>query len=288
MIPRTRKILVILIAAAIVAPAAYFAYEYYVKSDVPTSIQPFEYIPGNSTMISSVHTNDTVYYVYMDGGSIGVVANMSAISHLDSNLTATNNPATVSGTGNAKLFSGSNVKTITYDRVTVYEIQNVNVTGILKNILNISGKHLANTTMNIFAYDTSGSFIVIGEQKAINESISIHLTSKDAVKLKGYINQNSNLSLYYRVNNTIPTISYITLNSTANKTYVDIIPTSINSVTMYIDESIIKNVIDSPKISGGIGKNYTITNSNGKIHLNIDRGYNTLGALLKTLNTGII
>lgn len=286
--PRTRKILIILIAVAIVAPAAYFAYEYYAVSSVPSSVQPFEYIPGNSTMISSVHTNGTSYYVYMDGGSIGVVANMSAISRLDPNLTGANNPATTSEAGHAKIFSGSNVKTITYDRVTVYEIQNINVTGILKNSLNITGEHLANTTINIFAYDTSGSFIVIGEQKAINESISIHLTSKDAVKLKGYINQNSNVSLYYRMNNTIPTISYITLNSTANKTYVNMIPTSTNSATMYIDESILKNIIDNPKISGSVGKNYTITNSNGEIHLSIDKGYNNLNILLKTLNTGII
>lgn len=286
--PRTTKIVVILIAAAIIAPAAYFAYEYYAVSNVPTNVQPFEYIPGNSTMISSVHTNDTTYYVYMDGGSIGVVANISAISQLDPNLTAANNPAIASGSGNAKLFSGSNVKTITYDHVTVYEIQNINVTGILQSALNVPGKNIANTTINIFAYDTSGNFIVIGEQKAINESISIHISSKDAVKLKGNLNQSSNISLYYNVNNTIPNISYITLNSTVNKTYVNIIPTSTSSLTISLEKLAIQNIMNSPKISSEVGNNYTITSSNGEIHLNINRGYNNLGTLVKTLNTGII
>ncbi len=283
--PMATKIVVIIIAAAIVAPAAYFAYEYYSKSNVPSSIQPFQYIPGNSTVISTVHTNGTEYYLYMDGGSIGIVANISAISQVDPNLTASNSPAAVSGSGTAGLFSGSNVKTITYDHVTVYEIQNINVSGILQNMLNVSLKD-TNTTANIFAYDTSGNFIVIGEQKAINESISAHLSSRDAVSFKGYMNDSSNISLYYRANNTIPTISYITMNSTSNKTYFNINP--VNSNDLQVDKFLIQTAISNSNVSREIGNNYTITISNSQIHLNIDKGYTSLPAVLKTLNIGVI
>lgn len=282
--PMTTKIVVIIIAAAIVAPAAYFAYEYYSKSNVPSSVQPFQYIPGNSTVISTVHTNGTEYYLYMDGGSIGIVANISAISQVDPNLTASNSPA-VSGSGTAGLLSGSNVKTITYDHVTVYEIQNINVSGILQSMLNVSVKN-TNTTANIFAYDTSGNFIVIGEQKAINESISAHLSSRDAVSFKGYMNDSSNISLYYRANNTIPTISYITMNSTSNKTYFNISP--VNSNDLLFDKFLIQTAISNSNVSREIGNNYTITISNGQIHLNIDKGYSSLPAILKTLNIGVI
>ncbi len=284
--PMTIKILAIVIAAAIVAPAAYFAYEYYSKSNVPTSEQPFQYIPGNSTMISTVNNNGTEYYIYVDGGSVGIVANISSISQVDSNLTAANSPAAVPGTGNAKLFSGSNVKTITYDRVTVYELQNVNITSLLGHLFNVSGSNIANTTVNIFAYDTSGNFIVIGEQKAINESISAHLTSQNAVKFKEYVNQSSNISLYYRVNSTIPGISYITLNSTANDTHMNITP--VNSNELSFDKSFIEKLISNPQISGEIGNNYTITISNGQIHLAIDMGYKNIPAIVKTLNIGVI
>ena len=284
--PLYTKIIVIIIAAAIVAPAAYFAYQFYTKSNVSPSVQPFQYIPGNSTMISTIHKNGTEYYVYMDGGSFGVVANTSAISLIDSNLTASSNQAAISGTGQGNPFSGSNVKTITYDHVTVYEIQNVNITGILGNLLNTTGKTLANATVNIFAYDTSGNFIVMGEQKAINESISAHLTSRDAVQFTGYLNQSSNISLYYRVNNTIPTISYITLNTTANRTYVNIIP--VNSNDLMIDKLLIQSAISNSNISSAIGSNYTIGISNGMIHMTIDRPYNRLPIALKTLNTGAL
>jgi hypothetical protein len=280
--PFITKIIIIIIAVAIVAPATYFAYEYYSKSNVSPSVQPFQYIPGNSTMISTVHSNGTEYYLYLDGGSLGIVANTSAVSITNSNITATDNPADVSGSVHGNLFSGSNVKTTTYDHITVYEIQNVSLTGILGNLSNSTGKNLTNTTVNIFAYSTSGNFMVLGQQKAINESITAHMTSKDAVQLKGYLNQSANTSLYYNVNNTIPTISYITANSTGNRTYVNIIPTNENYITL--DKLLIQTVLSNPKFSNVTGNNYTIHVSNGIIHLDLNKGFSNLPDTLKTLN----
>ncbi|WP_337860151.1 hypothetical protein [Ferroplasma sp.] len=280
--PQTTKIIVIIIAAAIIAPSAYFAYEYYLESNISTSSQPFDYIPGNSTMISAVHNNGSEYFVYLDGGSFGVVANTSSTSILDSNFTSSNSAA-ITSSNNGNPFSGSNVKTSTYDGVTVYELQNVNISGLLVKLANYTGKNL-NTTVNIFAYETSGNYVVMGEQNAINESIKDRLSSQDAVQLQGYLNQSYNVSAYYRVNNTIPTISYITIDSTANKSYINIMPASKDDLK--VDEILISGLISNPNVNNIIG-NGTLSASNGMIHLNIDKGYTSLSALLKTLNKGV-
>jgi hypothetical protein len=278
--PLIVKIIVIIIAAAIVAPSAYFAYEYYSKSNVPQSVQPFEYIPGNSTMISTVHYNGSEYFLYIDGGSFGVVANISAISLTNSNLSGLNSQPAVSGTGNP--FSGPNVKTITYDHTTVYEIRNVSISGILGILDNYSGNNLNNTTVNIFAYDTSGNLIVMGEQKAINESIASHMTSKDAVQFKSYLNQTSNISIYYRFNGTFYGISYITMNSTANKTYINIIWENKD----YTVDNLFHSFISYSNLTGITG-NIANTKSGSIIHLTVDKGYSSLPLLIKTLNNGV-
>ena len=282
--PLTTKIVVIIIAAAIIAPAAYFAYEYYGKSNVSASVQPFEYIPSNSTMISTVNSNGTEYYIFLDGNSLGIVANISSAALIDSNITSSSSQKADLSGNSGHIFSGSNVKTSTYDHVTVYEIQNVNLTGLLGHVLNgnVSG-NLLNTSINIFAYDTSGNYIVLGEENAINASISSHLTSKDAMGYRGYFNQTANVSLYYKFNNTVPTISYITLNSTANRTYINLIPASHNDLVL--DESFIKIALSSNEFTNLTGGKYTVTTTNNMIHIELYRGTGNISALLKVLNT---
>ncbi len=285
--PLTTKIVVIIVAAAIIAPAAYFAYIYYDKSNVSPSLEPFEYIPGNSTMISTVNSNGSEYYIFLDDNSLGIVANISSAALIDSNLTSSSSQNAAVDTNSGNIFSGANVKTTTYDSVTVYEIKNVNLTVILGKIL---GDNLSNSLIspdvNVFAFETSGNFVVLGEENAINASISVHATSKDAVGYKSYFNQSANISLYYKVNSTVPTISYITLNSTSNRTYVNVIPA--NSLDLQVDELAIKAALSSSKVTNVTGGKYTLNTSNGVIHIELYKGIESIPGILKVLNTTTI
>jgi hypothetical protein len=235
-------------------------------------------------MISSVNSNGTEYYIFLEGNSLGIVANISSALLVDSNITSSSSQKADLSSSGGNIFSGSNVKTSTYDHVTVYEIKNVNLTGLLGNALNGNvSKNLLNTSINIFAYDTSGNFIVLGQENAINDSISSHLTSKDAVNYKGYFNQSANVSLYYKFNNTVPTISYITLNATANRTYINAIPANHND--LILDESIIKIALSSNEFTNITGGKYTVTTTNNMIQIELYRGAGNISGVFKVLNT---
>lgn len=282
--PLIMKILVIIIAIAIIVPAVYFAYEYYNKSNVSQSIQPFEYIPGNSTMIATVHSNGTEYYVFMDSNSIGIVANISAMSIIGSNGISSSTHIVHTNTDNKNTYSGTNVKTLTYDHITVYEIKNVNLTGLLGNFLNINaGTNLLNKSVNIFVYDASGNFVVLGEENAINDSISIHLTSRDAVSYKSYFDPEANVSLYYRTGNRIPSIDYITLNSTSNRTYINILPE--NHTDLIHDKLVIQKALYSNIFNNITESLYNITISKNIIHVEVYRGTGNVSRIIKILNT---
>lgn len=281
--PLITKIIVIIVAAGIIAPAAYFAYEYYNKSNVPTSVQPFEYIPGNSTVISTVNYNGTEYYIFLDDNSTGIVADISQSSIINSNINSnTGGNHSSQNTGDKK--SGSTLTSFTYDHVTVYEIKNVSISALIGKI--IKGNNSVNTlnkTVNIFAYDASSTFIVFGQENAINYSIDIHSTSRDAVKYKTYFDQSANVSLFYSGHNTLPTVNYITLNSTTNRTYINIMPD--NRTDLNRDKNVIQKLLVNKELNNSTANLYNITVSGNMIHVKLYSGIENITELFKILNT---
>ena len=281
--PLTTKIVVIIVAASIIAPAAYFAYEYYNKSNVPASVQPFEYIPGNSSMIATVHSNGTEYYIFLDGNSTGIVADISETSLFGAS-NASSNPTghSLTSTGNNK--SGPSIRTFTYDNIIVYEIKNVSLSALLGNVVKGNESlNFLNTTINIFAYEASGNLMVFGEENAINYSIDTHMTSKDAIGYKSYFDQSANISLYYKVNNAIPTVNYITLNSTANMTYINIMPD--NRTDLNHDKNFIQKILNNNNLTTITENLYNITISGNMIHIKLYKGVEDASAIFKVLNT---
>ena len=281
--PLITKIIVIIVAVAIIAPAAYFAYQYYNKSNVPVSVQPFEYIPGNSSIIATVHSNGTGYYIFLDGNSTGIVADISETSLIGtSNASSSQTGHSLTSTGNKK--SGTSIRSFTYDNIRVYEIKNVSLSALVGNIVKGNGSlNFLNSTINIFAYEASGNLMVFGEENAINYSIDTHMTSKDAIGYKSYFDQSANISLYYKVNNAIPTVNYITLNSTANMTYINIMPD--NRTDLNHDKNFIQKILNNNNLTNVTANIYNITISGNMIHIKLYKGVEDASAIFKVLNT---
>ncbi|MEM0140066.1 MAG: hypothetical protein QXZ44_05600 [Ferroplasma sp.] len=274
--PFTTKILVIIIAAAIIAPTAYFAYEYYNKTNVTQFSQPYAYMPGNSTMIASAHQNGTQYFIFEVSSQFGIVANISSIQNINSTLHSKSgiSPEYSTSSGNIGFLSGSNVSTSTYDHITLYEIKNVNLSALLGNIINSNITGIQNNrTINIYAYITSNNYVVIGEINAVHDSILAHSSNKTALKYRSYLNQNDNISLYYNLS-SIQKLQYLTLNSTSNITTMHIT----GNISEF-DASFIQNILNLTL--GNI--THKVTRSSTGITITMNGGYSYLGNLIKKL-----
>ncbi len=273
----TTKILVVVVAIAIIAPATYFAYEYFNKSNISPSIQPYEYIPGNSTMIASLNENNSSYLAYEIGGQFGIVSNLTDIAKLNSSLNFSSaiQPASISGNSGLSFLSNLNFTTESYHGKTLYEIKNISLSAILDKFILPSGNISNNKTVNMYLYITSTDNIVIGEINAVHDSILASIHNKTAVKLQPFINASDNLSVYYNLTGTSG-LQYLTLNSTSNLTDINIVG-NFNDIPVSVIQDYINSVLPS-NITAHVSK------TNDGMKVSIDRGYSSLGLIIQKLN----
>lgn len=290
--PILLKAIIILVAVAIIVPSGYYAYQYFNKSNAVTTYSPMDYIPGNSTFISTVNHNNSLYYIFYDDNSLGVVLNASnnnvinsndlsilpGFNDINSNITLNHNNITITSS--------------TYKGVTVYEAKNVSLNLILPEIT--GSKNIINKTINLYFYIISDKYVVAGEHTAIKDSIIANKDNKNAYSLSNYINTNYNSSMYYALKNKTMNINYITLNLTANKTYVTITPYNMTELEKNINEakvletelkSIKLNQSETPNLTGIQNINMskiTINNDNATLEINI--GFTGIVNILKNIN----
>jgi len=279
--PVLLKIIIILVAVAIVAPSGYYAYQYFNKSNEATTYNPMDYIPGNSTFISTVNHNDSLYYIFYDDNSFGVVLNISNNNIINSNsLSNINSSHTLNASNNNISITYS-----TYKGVTVYEAKNVSLNLILSEIT--GNKNITNATINLYLYIISDKYIVAGEHNAIKYSIIANKDNKNAYSLSNYINTDYNSSMYYALKNKSMNINYITLNLTDNKTYATITPYNmtelkgdLNEIELFkaeLNQSKISNLTDIQDIS-------KITTGKDNATLEVNIGFNGIINILKNIN----
>ena len=274
-------------AVALIVPTASIAYGYYQKINSPANNNPFDYIPGNSGMVATVHKNNSLFYIYNDNNSYGVIANISY------NIVPSNNSTIFAPAGNGtsgNLSQNVTVKTLIYDKMEVYEVKNVNLRAILKNTANINlGSLLVNNTTNVFVYTISNKYVVLGQENAINESISAHMKNHGAMKLQAYLNLNDNESIYYNLTGLSgPAISakFLTVNVTQNHSLVNIY---FSRQIMPMELKLLKTALANANYSafGNLSSNLShpqISAHNNVLTLKYNITPNRTGAVFKTLN----
>jgi len=283
--PILLKVIIILVAAAIIVPSGYYAYQYFNKSNEVATYNPMDYIPGNSTFISTVNHNNSLYYIFYDDSSLGVVLNasnnnvingnelsmLSSVNGINSNITLNHNNMTITSS--------------TYKGVSVFEAKNVSLNLILSEIT--GNKNITNKTINLYFYVISDKYIIAGEHTAIKDSIIANKDNKNACSLSNYINTNYNSSMYYALKNKSMNINYITLNSTANKTYVTITPYNMTELKEKIYEAkLLETELNQSKTSNltGIQNISKITTNKDNATLEINIGFTGIINILKNIN----
>ncbi len=287
--PIILKIIIILVSAAIIAPAGYYAYQYFNTSNQANTYDPMEYIPGNSTFISTVNENNSLYYIFYDDNSFGIVLNASNDNIIN------NNYVSYAIGNNSGLNSNINLTSSTYKGVTVFEAKNVSVNLILSQF--IGNKNVTNETMNLYFYLISDKYVVMGEHNAINNSIIANKDNKNAHSLDSYININQNLSMYYALKNKSMNINYITVNSTNNNTFINITPYNMTNfeqnITKFEAELTILEELNNTKLTNISGiSNITnmniskpvITENKNNVTIEIDVGFHNIINILKSIN----
>ncbi len=291
--PITLKIIIILVAVAIVAPSGYYAYQYFNKSNQATTYDPMDYIPGNSTFISTVNHNNSLYYIFYDNNSFGIVLNASSNNIINNNYVAHAGKGNSTPTGSN---SSSNISltSSTYKGVTVFEAKNVSLGLILSEFT--GNKNVTNATVNLYFYVISDKYVVMGEHNAINYSIIANKDNKNAHSLTSYINTNQNLSMYYSLKNKSLNVNYITVNSTHNNTYINVTPYNMAEFKLELSALEVMNYTKLTNVSGGANitgiSNITniniskpvITVNKNNVTIKMDVGFNNLITILKSIN----
>ncbi len=285
--PLILKLIIILVAVALIVPTALMAYDYYQKVNTPINKNPFDYIPGNSNMVATINKNNSLFYVFDDNNSYGIVANIS-YNIVPSNSTTILAP---SGGSFGNVSHNVTVKTLIYDKTEVYEVQNVNLSSILKSTVNTTlGSLSANNTTNVFVYLISNKYVVMGQENAINASIYAHMNNNNAMKLEPYLNLNINTSIYYNLSglSVLSGISakFLTVNVTQNQSLLNIY---MNSKIMPYELELLKIAFANANYSsfGNLSLNLShpqISSHNNVLSLKYNISSSQTEAVFKTLN----
>ena len=289
--PIILKLIIILVAVAIVVPSGYYAYQYFNKSNQATVYDPMDYIPGNSTVISTVNQNNSLYYIFYADNSFGIVLNASNNNIINNNYVsrAVKGNSTPAGSD-----SNISLTSSTYKGVTVFEAKNVSLGLILSEFA--GSKNVTNATVNLYFYVISDKYVVMGEHNAINYSIIANKDNKNAHSLNSYININQNLSMSYSLKNKSLNVNYITVNSTHNNTYINVTPYNMTKFKANIDMLEAINYADLANISKGANitgiSNITnvnisepvITVNKNNVTIEMHVGFDNLTTILKSIN----
>ena len=204
--PILKKVLIVILSVAVVAPTAIVLYHFMSVSDQASD--PLSYIPENSTMVAAINYNGTEMYAFYASGSPAlIIENAEALLSLNtSSITSVSNNSNISS-----LTSGLGISLSTYSTVQGFQVYKIRinetgfntinsklpsfVSGILKPIEN-------NLSLNLYAYNPYGLSFIVGSLGSLNHSMSAYSRNYNFASHSSYLNDSSNLSFYVSGDNS--------------------------------------------------------------------------------------
>lgn len=220
----TKRILVIVIALAIIIPTAYFAYTLYIRGSA--SQDPVSYVPYNSSFVAKYNSANGTTYAFMSNGSYGIVTTSSFGSFVPS----VSNNATLPGFSNLSFnLSISEV----YQGVQIFEISNISINesifAIIGNSLGLNESLLALlplipafsiSNVSVYLANPATGVLTAGNLNGVKNAISAHESGQTfKAKRDIHFNSSSNISFYYIPLNTT-SVLHISGNMTDNSTHI--------------------------------------------------------------------
>ncbi|WP_156769103.1 hypothetical protein [Thermoplasma volcanium] len=247
-----KKATIIIVAVAVIVPAAYFAIQLNNKSS--ESSDPLYYVPSSSEAIGYINVNNTRAYFFYSNNSLALVINTGSMGGTLNFTGHLSDKSSSNKTSNLKLyesFMGNNIYMISNLSFSMYSFTIRNVT--------------------FYAYESNG-FIVIGNLSAVKYSIEASIKGNNAISMHSSLNTSANISLYiHPLNSTVLKYAY------ANVSGQNL--TATISFTNYTEESYFLSIILSfksikvreinnltVKISGTLPSKGEIGNILGTLH----------------------
>lgn len=202
--PFFKAIVILVVAAAVAAPAGYYAFIVNQHSDVTLP----QLVPGNSTMVLSASINGTSFYAYNSSNSAGIVLGVSMSGFSSELSTAQNSTNSTQNKIEPVLYS-------TYRGYNIYRLSNVSLVGLLPSGLNTSlpnnGSLGNNLSLNLTDYlgnntlylaDLPG-IVSAGNLTAVQYSLDAYLDGSSFQNFaESNFNSTANASLYIKTTTT--------------------------------------------------------------------------------------
>jgi len=199
-----KRLLIIAIALAVIAPAIYYAIT--LNNANQRQSDPLYYAPSDTNVLGYVNYNGTHFYVYANNRSYGLIFDTSSLSNV--NFSRISSLMHGNGMNGSTFNSSSNFTSKTnislyadYKDYSIYVIRNLSFAFIGLSI----------TNQTLYLYESNG-FIVLGNLNGIYESINATLSSRNAIGYSGYLNSSANVSMaVFNVGNKIVKSVYFNL-----------------------------------------------------------------------------
>ncbi|SMD30849.1 hypothetical protein [Picrophilus oshimae] len=203
--PIITKIIIIIIAIIIIIPSAYFISR-NISSSTGAVYNYSDFIPKDQNIYGYVNYNGTTFYFFASNNSIGIVTGINSIISKDVKIS------------NDTRLKSSNVSVseISYRGKTIYEIKDLNISGIIP--FNLSLLKISN--FNLYAFIENNNYVVLGNLNGVKASINAVNSGKtfntNSIK-------NGNATLMAKFNST-----YIKAMMYENSTYIYIYNSTMN------------------------------------------------------------
>jgi hypothetical protein len=231
--PLLKKILIVILSAAVVAPTVIVLYHYMSVSDQASN--PLSYVPENSTSVAEINYNGTsMYAFYASGSPVLMLENAESLLNV--------NTSSVTGISNtSSITSGLGISLSTWGTIHGFQIYRIRINETGFRTLNSKFPSFAlaflkpieaNLSVNLYAYNPFGFSFVIGSIDSLNHSISAYSGSANFVSRSAYFNNSSNLSFYVSGGNS-SLFSSVTGNITMNSTQIFLNMESTKLYSMY-------------------------------------------------------
>jgi hypothetical protein len=211
------KILItVVIGVVLVTSVTVVAYEY--MKDPGTQDSMYSFLPYNSSAVVWVNYNGTNVVYFGSSNSSGILLN---------SINLNNTSITTSG----KNSTFSSLLTITnYSSYGGYEIMAINASketeklaNFTTNLTEMGGFASSLKNLTLYAYNPYGSSIILGSYQEVKNSINAHNKGNNFLPLSKYIDQNNNISFYFRpVNSSYVQYAWGGMNKTSAYAYIEL------------------------------------------------------------------
>ncbi len=263
MTPLVKRLLVIVIAAAVVIPSAYLIIQQ--TRTIGKQSDPFSYIPAQPNAVLQANVNGTSLYVFSENGSFAIILPVD-VSTFQAGIELTSgnssSPTSVTQFG---MFSNQQIYLVTNFSLSSISGFSSYIGGSLLTI--VAGLPL-NLSGNLYAADSGAAGMVIGNLSAVKSSISSFQTGNTfSDNARKFLDSASNFTFYASPLN-LSGINYVTGN----------ISDGHSSVYLSFSGN---NSLGSFTYQGNLAYNFTVISRPHSLTVAIDGNY-TVGQLMNT------